>query len=118
MMLFNIAGLVVGVVVLGVLISQKILEQNAAAIELVAIIITNVLYETFLMFLMGYGLIELPRSVWQSASLERSLLLAQMRACSDFKDISDAQIYVGQSVANILKTKNEVVILLMMVKMH
>jgi hypothetical protein len=71
MMLFNIAGLIVGVVVLGILISQKILEKDASSIELVAIIITNVMYESFLMFLMGYGLVELPRSVWLSGSLER-----------------------------------------------
>jgi ABC-type uncharacterized transport system permease subunit len=108
MMLFNVVGLVVGVIVLGILISQNILKQDASSIELVAIILTNVMYESFLMFLMGYGLVELPRSVWLSGSLERSLLLAQMKACGDFSDISDAQITMGQSVANIIKTKNEV----------
>ena len=108
MMTINIAGVIVGVIVLGILISQKVVSQDASAIELTAIIITNIIYETFLMFLMGYGLIELPRSVWLSASLDSALLRAQMRACADFKDISNAQISMGLCVANVIKTKNDV----------
>jgi hypothetical protein len=110
MMLPNIVGLVVGSIVLGILISQKVVKQDASAIELTAIIITNIIYETFVMFLMGYGLIELPRSVWLQASLDSALLRAQMKACSDFKDISNAQIAIGISVANVLRTRNEVFI--------
>ena len=108
MMTINIAGVIVGVIVLGILNSQKVVTQDASAIELTAIIITNIIYETFLMFLMGYGLIELPRSVWLSASLDSALLRAQMRACADFKDISNAQISMGLCVANVIKTKNDV----------
>ena len=106
--MINIAGVVGGAIVLGILISQKIVERDANAIELTAIIITNIVYETFLMFLMGYGLIELPRSVWLQASLEGALLRAQMKACSDFKDIGNAQISMGLCVANVIKTRSDV----------
>ena len=108
MMIINIAGVIAGVIVFGILIGQKVVEKDASAIELVAILISNIIYETFLMFLMGYGLIELPRSVWLSASLDSALLRSQMRACADFKDISNAQITMALSVANVIKTKNEV----------
>ena len=107
-MIPNIAGLIVGSIVLGILIKQNIVKQDISAIELTAIIITNIVYETFLMFLMGYGFIELPRSVWMQASLDSSLLSAQMKACSDFKDISESQTLMGVCVANVIKTRNEV----------
>jgi hypothetical protein len=107
MMTINILGLIAGVVILGVLFSQKVVEQNAASVELAAIIVTNIVYETFLMFLMGYGLIELPRSVWLRASLDGALLRAQMRASSDFKDINDASTSIALTVASVLKTKTE-----------
>ena len=108
MMLPNIAGLIVGSIVLGILIKQNIVKQDISAIELTAIIITNIVYETFLMFLMGYGLIELPRSVWLQGSLSGSLLRAQMKACADFSDISEAQTSMGLCVATVIKTKSEV----------
>lgn len=108
MMIPNIAGLIVGSIVLGILIKQNIVQQDISAIELTAIIITNIVYETFLMFLMGYGFIELPRSVWMQASLDSSLLTAQMKACSDFQDISESQTLMGVCVANVIKTRNEV----------
>ena len=108
MMIPNIAGLIVGSIVLGILIKQNVVKQDISAIELTAIIITNIVYETFLMFLMGYGLIELPRSVWLQGSLSASLLRAQMKACADFSDISEAQTSMGLCVANVIKTRNEV----------
>ena len=108
MMIPNIAGLIVGSIVLGILIKQNIVKQDISALELTAIIITNILYETFLMFLMGYGLIELPRSVWLQGSLSGSLLRAQMKACADFSDISEAQTSMGLCVATVIKTKSEV----------
>ena len=108
MMIPNIAGLIVGSIVLGILIKQNVVKQDISAIELTAIIITNIVYETFLMFLMGYGLIELPRSVWLQGSLSASLLRAQMKACADFSDISEAQTSMGLCVASVIKTRNEV----------
>ena len=107
-MILNIIGLIVGSIVLGILIKQNIVQQDVSAIELTAIIITNIVYETFLMFLMGYGLIELPRSVWLQGSLESSLLRAQMKACADFEDISEAQTSMSICVANVIRTRNEV----------
>ena len=106
--MINIVGVIGGAIVLGALISQNIVKADASAIELTAIIITNIVYETFLMFLMGYGLIELPRSVWLQASLDSALLRAQMKACADFKDIGDAQINMGLCVANVIKTRSDV----------
>ena len=54
MMFDTVAGIVVGAIVLGVLISEKVVDGDSAALELSAIIVTNTLYEFYLMFLLGY----------------------------------------------------------------
>ena len=107
MLIDQTVSIVAALVVLGVLIGEKVVPADAAALELSLIIVTNIIYETFLMFLMGYGLIEFPRGLWLQGSLAHSLTRAQTIAYNDFKLLSNSQIVVGQVVANILKTKAE-----------
>ena len=52
----NGPGLVAGVIILGILIDQKVVTSNSDALMLAAVIVTNTVYETFLMFLLGYAL--------------------------------------------------------------
>lgn len=99
---------VAGAIILGILIDQKIVGDNAEALKLTAIILTNTIYESGLMFLLGYSLIELPRSLWQISDLDRYLLSVQMKAASEFKDISEAQLSVSLAVADVIKTKAQV----------
>ena len=72
------------------------------------VIVTNTLYETFLMFLLGYGLVQFPKSLWMQSDLDYFLLRTQMRASIDFKSISESQLSVSLVVSDVLKTKAEV----------
>ena len=100
----TILMVVVGGVVLYLLIDQKILPADQEALTLAAVIVTNTIYESFLMFLLGYGLVEYPRMIWRQSSIDDRLKLAQTKAASDFKDITDAYFNISMQVANALKT--------------
>lgn len=106
-MFIDVAGPgVVGCIILGILIGQHVVAADADALKLTAVILTNTVYELGLMFLLGYALIEYPRSLWTMSNLEKYLLNVQIRASSQFKDISDAQLNVSFVVADVLKTKS------------
>ena len=72
------------------------------------VIVTNTIYETFLMFLLGYGLVQYPRSLWMQSDLDYFLLRTQMRASVDFKAIGESQLSVSLVVSDVMKTKTEV----------
>jgi hypothetical protein len=80
-------GIIAGIIVLAVLLSKNVVGSSEAAVMLAAVIVTNTIYETFLMFLLGYGLVQFPRSLWMKSNLDIYLLRTQMRASSDFKVI-------------------------------
>jgi hypothetical protein len=101
-------GAIAGVIILGILLGQHVVDNNSNALKLAAVIVTNTVYETVLMFLLGYALIEFPRSIWDESDLEKHLLKTQMKAASDFRDISDAELDISLVVANVLKTKAQV----------
>ena len=75
---------------------------------MIQVIVTNTLYETFLMFLLGYGLVQFPKSLWMQSDLDYYLLRTQMRASIDFKSISESQLSVSLVVSDVMKTKAEV----------
>lgn len=104
MMIDNLAGLAVGGIVLGILIGQHVVSSSSSALLLAAVIVTNTIYETFLMFLLGYALIEFPREIWNCSNLDKYLLRVQMRASSEFKSIQDAQLTMSLCVSDVLKT--------------
>ena len=82
--------------------------NNADALKLAAIIVTNTVYETFLMFLIAYALIEYPRSIWSQSNLDVYLQQVQNKAAAEFKDISETKLEVSLVVASVLKTKTQV----------
>ena len=104
----NGPGLIAGVIVLGILIGQNVVTSNSDALMLAAVIVTNTVYETMLMFLLGYALIEYPREIWNSSDLEKYLLRVQMKAAAEFKDIQDSQLTVSLCVSDVLKTNKMV----------
>ena len=104
----TILGIVAGFIVLAILIGQKVMPADQSALLLASVIVTNTVYETFLMFLLAYGLVEYPRSIWNMGDLEYYLLKTQMQATSDYNDISESRIDVSLEVASVLKTEQEV----------
>mmetsp|Transcript_6631 Transcript_6631/g.11152 ORF Transcript_6631/g.11152 Transcript_6631/m.11152 type:complete len:947 (+) Transcript_6631:145-2985(+) len=101
----NGPGLIAGVIVLAVVLGLGVVDGNLEALKLSAIIVTNTVYEAILMFLLGYALVEYPRSIWDSAFLDKALLNTQMKAASEFKVIQDAQLDVSLVVSDALKTQ-------------
>lgn len=101
-------AVVVGVIVLGILLGQKVVVVSSSALLLSAVIVTNTVYETFLMFLLGYALVEFPRAIWDRSNLDKYLLKIQMKAAAEFKDIADTQLNVSLVVADVLKTQKMV----------
>ena len=108
MFIDTIVGVVAGLIVLAILIGQKVMPADQSALMLASVIVTNTIYETFLMFLLAYGLVEYPRSIWNKGDLEYFLLKTQMQATSDYNDISESRIDVSLEVASVLKTAEEV----------
>jgi hypothetical protein len=101
-------GVIAGVIILGILLGQKVVGNSAAALQLAAVIVTNTIYETMLMFLLAYGLVEFPRSLWYKSDVDYYLRRLQMKAASDYKAISDAQLSVSLAVSDVLKTREAV----------
>ena len=106
---FDIILMVVfALIVLGILIKQKVLSTNTDTLTLVAIIVTNTLYETFLVIMLGIGLVELPRTFWLRGNLEYSLLRQQMKAASAFTSLREAELSISLAVSDVLKTKEDI----------
>ena len=105
MMIDTIAGIIVGAILLGILIHEKVVSDNADALQLTAIIVTNTIYEAFLMFLLGYGLVGFPWQFWFDSNIRARYERVLIKAASDFADISNSHLNISLEVANALKTK-------------
>jgi len=100
--------LVIGLIMLAILIGQKSVPSDADALKLSAVLLTNIVYESFLMFLLGFGLVEFPKEVWISSNIEKSLSIAETKAAFDLKAASDALWDVTNLGGNVILTKKVV----------
>lgn len=103
-----IGSLVLGAIILGTLISQGIVSADTDALKLSAVILTNTIYEAFLVMLLAYGLVEFPRKIWNMSDLEYYLLMTEMRATQDYKDIGDFKINIQDVLMKFLYLKEVV----------
>lgn len=103
-----ILGLIAGLIILGILIKQHVVGDNENALLLTSVIVTNIVYELFLMFLLAYGLVEFPRKLWNMANLDYFLLLTQMSATADFKASGDFRTEIQEAISKIHYVKNMV----------
>lgn len=103
----TVLGVVAGLIILGILISQQVVTDNSDALLLAAVLVTNTIYETFLMILMAYGLIHTPRTMWCDNAMNPSgyLLKIENAAANEFQTISSAQLEMSIAVSDVLKTK-------------
>ncbi len=108
MVIDTILGVIAGVIILAILIGQKVVPGTSSAMMLAAIIVTNCIYETFLMFLLAYGLVEFPRSVWIFSNFEQYLLKIQMKATADYKQIAEHRLSVSLEVSHVRKTADQI----------
>lgn len=98
---------IVGLIIFGLLTGTKVVK-GSAGLSLAIVICTNTVYETFLMFLMAYGIIHLPREFWVASQYDRKLAIVQNKAAADFRDLSEDGLNLGLVVADILKTNEHV----------
>ena len=102
-----LAALILGGITLILLVHFKVMSSDLGALQLSAVIITNTIYEFFLMFLLGYGLIEYPRRYWLDADIDGQLQRTQIKASADFADIRDGQVNMSIEYANAIKTNEK-----------
>ena len=107
MMIDLAAMLVAALIVLAILIGQNVVSGTSALL-LAAVIVTNGVYEFILMFFLSYGLVEFPRMLWNSSDLEYSLLSLQMKATSDYQEISDMKISIQEDISKVKYFKDQV----------
>ena len=99
-------AVIVGGIILGVLIGEKVLPGDQSALLLTTVLITNTIYETFLMFLLGYGLVAFPMTLWSYSDNAGRVLRIQNAVAGDFKNLSESSFNVSQAVADVYKTKD------------
>lgn len=108
MVIDTVVGVVAGLVVLGILLGGHIVPNNPGVLQLAAVIVTNTVYETFLVFLLAYGLVELPRSVWNSSDYDYYLTLTQMKATSAYKSINAYRTEIQEQNTKVMFFKDMV----------
>ena len=104
----TVPAIVIGLVVLGVLIGGKEVPSSPVGLKIVLVTLTTAIYETILMFLLGYGYVELPKLLWNQGNHQHRLLTMQAKASADFASFRAAQFEVQKVTASVLKTKEKV----------
>lgn len=104
----TVPAIVIGLILLGVLIGMKEVPSSAVGLKTTLVTMTTLIFETILMFLLGYGYIELPKSLWKQGSTEAMLLKMQAKAATDFVAFQAAQMDCQKQASSVLKTKEKV----------
>jgi len=85
---------VIGGAFVGLLIGGGYFD-SINALQVTAKALSNTAGLIVIVFLLGYGLVEFPRSLWQSSDLALQLHLCQMEAATEFKTFSEASLKVS-----------------------
>lgn len=99
--------IVIGSIFFGILVGKHVIEANINAFLLTSILITNTVGLIVLVFLLGYGLIMFPKTIWNLGDYKKTLEKMQYLASMEYENMSDARFEISLCVADILKTKNE-----------
>lgn len=103
-----IFGIIFGSIFFGILVGKHVIPASMDAVLLTSVLITNTIGLTFLVFLLGYGLVVFPKIVWMRGNHQEHLKEIQRRACKEYEDMADAKLEISLCVADILKTKEEI----------
>jgi hypothetical protein len=104
----SLAGLVLFFILFGVLVGQGVVDASGDAVLLTIVVISNTTGLFILMLLLGYGLISFPQMLWGRGDLKRQLNVAQQKAASRFKDLSEISLNMSMAVSNVMKTQQDV----------
>ena len=100
-----IAGLIIGTIFFSILVGCKVINFSVDAILLTSILITNTMWSIFLIFLLGYGLIMYPVSVWNRNDLNTRLLKIQYQAAIEFGKLTKSYSDIFLCIIDIKRTK-------------
>lgn len=103
----TVPAAVVGLIVLGILIGSKEVPSSPTGLKIVLVCVTNAIYETMLMFLLGYGYVELPKMFWLQGNHEALLIRMQTKVSTDLAAFQASQLEVQKAAASCLKTKEK-----------
>ena len=103
-----IAGVAFMMIIFGILVSQGIATANGGAVLLALVLLNNTIYLVMLMLFLGYGLIAFPQSLWVKGDLERELKNSEHKAAVRYKNLGEATILMGKTVADVMKTNETV----------
>ena len=98
----------VAVPVLIILYKTKMLPSNTDGIKVFSQLATNTIYTVLVSFLLGYGLIEFPRLLWDKADFDKQLLQMQTKAATAFTICLEARNALALEIASVLKTKDKI----------
>lgn len=101
------AAIVVGAIFFTILVVTNVVDANTNAVLLTSILITNTLWLILLMFLLGYGLITFPISIWRRGDLRSRLKKIQYEAAQEFEKLTYAYSDIFLCISDIQKTKKE-----------
>ena len=104
---FLLLCLVVGGVGLSILLGGGYVSNEKALLVLV-VAANNTYGLVVIIFLLGYGLVELPKQMWMDGNLQGKLRRLRGRAAHEFRALADASMDMSEGVAHSLKTKEEV----------
>ncbi|GMH84178.1 hypothetical protein TL16_g09840 [Triparma laevis f. inornata] len=95
---------IAGGICLGLLIGGGYFDSlEAVSVTIKAVSNTGGLIAIVL--LLGYGLVEFPRSLWSSANMEQQLELSQADAAVEYKAFGEMSLSCSMSVANVVRTR-------------
>jgi len=104
--MYFIAGIVGGIIV-GLLIAGGYFD-SLEAVSVTVKAISNTVGLVAIVLLLGYGLVEFPRSVWMAANIEHQLELSQADAAVEYKAFGEMSLKCSMTVADFIKTKKNV----------
>jgi len=107
MILDIVPAAILGIPALFLMKKAKIIDGTVAGLKLFSQLAMNTIYSVLVMFLLGYGLVEFPRLLWNTADVQNQLLKAQTKAATEFSANMDARNELSAEVASVLKTRDK-----------
>lgn len=106
-----LAGITCFIILFGILVGSQTVGANFYAVFLTSISITNTIWITFLMLVLGYGLIMYPYDFWTRGNHELRLTKIQKEIAKEFENVTIAYSEIYKCVANIKQTEREILFL-------
>jgi hypothetical protein len=103
-----VGGAIFSAIFFGILVGEGVIQASGDAVLLTMVLLSNTCYLLVMMLFLGYGLVAFPIHLWEKGSLTRELNVMEQKAAARYKTLGEASINMGLVVADVMKTKTEV----------